>query len=227
MINKKEYMKKWRLSHKEHIKEYDAIHVIERQEACRKYDRTHREKRQEYLRTHKEQKKKTASIYRETHKEQLIEKQRKYRELNKEKIKLSSAEYRRTHQKQIKAHMKIYRHENMPKICAATTKKRREDINYRLLGNLRHRISEALKGNTKSKATRKLLGCSVEKFKGHLELQFTLGMSFSNYGKWHIDHIKPCASFDLTKESEQKQCFHYTNLQPLWAEDNLAKSDKF
>jgi hypothetical protein len=51
-------------------------------------------------------------------------------------------------------------------------------------------------------------------------------MSFKNYGKWHIDHIRPCASFDLSKASEQKECFHYTNLQPLWAEDNLSKGIK-
>jgi hypothetical protein len=48
-------------------------------------------------------------------------------------------------------------------------------------------------------------------------------MSWSNYGKWHVDHIKSCASFDLSKEDEQRKCFHYTNLQPLWAEENLSK----
>jgi desulfoferrodoxin (superoxide reductase-like protein) len=61
-----------------------------------------------------------------------------------------------------------------------------------------------------------------------LEKQFKLGMNWDNYGRsgWHIDHIKPCASFDLTKKEEQLKCFHYTNLQPLWARENLIKSDK-
>jgi hypothetical protein len=59
-----------------------------------------------------------------------------------------------------------------------------------------------------------------------LEKQFTKGMNWKNYGKWHIDHIKPCASFDLSLEHEQKLCFHFTNLQPLWAKDNIRKSDK-
>ena len=74
-----------------------------------------------------------------------------------------------------------------------------------------------------------LLGCSIEVARFHLECQFTKGMSWDNYGYngWHIDHIRPCASFDLTDSEQQKQCFHYTNLQPLWAEDNLKKGDKY
>lgn len=71
--------------------------------------------------------------------------------------------------------------------------------------------------------TIKLIGCSIEQLKQHLEKQFKLGMSWFNYGKWHVDHIKPCASFDLTDIEQQKQCFNYTNLQPLWAEENLVK----
>ena len=77
------------------------------------------------------------------------------------------------------------------------------------------------------------LGCSVKCLKEHLESLFYkhpgsgLKMSWDNYGEWHIDHIKPCSKFDLTIDSEQRECFHYTNLQPLWAEDNLRKSDKY
>ncbi len=52
-------------------------------------------------------------------------------------------------------------------------------------------------------------------------------MTWDNYGEWHIDHIKPCALFDFTKEEQQRECFHYTNLQPLWAKDNMRKSDKY
>jgi hypothetical protein len=51
-------------------------------------------------------------------------------------------------------------------------------------------------------------------------------MNWENQGEWHIDHILPCASFDLTKEEEQRKCFHYTNLQPLWAKDNMIKGSK-
>ncbi len=68
-----------------------------------------------------------------------------------------------------------------------------------------------------------LVGCSTEELKIYLEKQFTDGMSWNNYGEWHIDHIRPCASFDLSDLSQQIECFHYTNLRPLWAEDNKSK----
>jgi hypothetical protein len=98
---------------------------------------------------------------------------------------------------------------------------------------LSKRIWDALKGNCKSKSTIKLLGCSIEFLKLHLSKKFHprtdgLTMVLENYGYrgWHVDHIKPCASFDLSKPEEQRKCFHYTNLQPLWAEENFKKHDK-
>ena len=99
------------------------------------------------------------------------------------------------------------------------------DISYKILCNLRSRLNLAIKGYHKS--TLKLLGCSIKVLRKHLQSKFQPGMSFSNYGKWHVDHIKPCASFDLSKPEEQLLCFHYTNLQPLWAIDNLRKGDKY
>jgi len=59
-----------------------------------------------------------------------------------------------------------------------------------------------------------------------LTFLFTENMSWDNYGKWHIDHVKPCNSFNLAEESEQKICFNWKNLQPLWAKDNLEKGGK-
>ena len=72
-----------------------------------------------------------------------------------------------------------------------------------------------------------LIGCTREKLIEHLENQFLPGMSWENYGKWHVDHIKPCSMFDFTDLEEQKRCFHYSNLQPLWAKDNLSKQDRY
>lgn len=73
-----------------------------------------------------------------------------------------------------------------------------------------------------------LIGCDIEHLIKHLESQFRDGMSWDNYGikGWHIDHIIPCNAFNLWNPEEQKKCFHYTNLQPLWASENLAKSDR-
>ena len=65
-----------------------------------------------------------------------------------------------------------------------------------------------------------------ELINAYKQKQFKVGMSWSNYGKWEIDHIKPCASFDLSKPREQRKCFHYTNLQPLWKLENRSKNDR-
>ena len=111
----------------------------------------------------------------------------------------------------------------------------KENINYKLSAYLRVRLNSTLKGNTKSASATKLLGCSIEELKKHLESQFKEGMSWDNHGRgfngkgmqeWHIDHIKPCASFDLSKLEEQRKCFHYSNLQPLWAKENRMKGSK-
>jgi hypothetical protein len=75
--------------------------------------------------------------------------------------------------------------------------------------------------------TLELLGCNSEFFKEYLENNFLDGMTWENYGEWHIDHMKPCAAFDLTNEDDQRKCFHYTNLQPLWALDNIIKGANF
>jgi hypothetical protein len=103
----------------------------------------------------------------------------------------------------------------------------KNDLNYRVRENLRGRLYKAIKGFTKSKNTLDLLGCSVSDLKVHLEASFDEKMNWNNYGKWHIDHIKPCKLFDLSKESEQITCFHFSNLQPLWAKDNLEKGTNY
>lgn len=69
-----------------------------------------------------------------------------------------------------------------------------------------------------------MTGCNWDQLRQHFENQFQAGMSWDNIGEWHIDHIRPCASFDLTDPEQQKQCFHYTNLQPLWASQNMEKA---
>ena len=113
--------------------------------------------------------------------------------------------------------------------------RRKTDINYKLKKLLARRMLSAIKNIkvsldievNKCARTVELLGCSLTEFKHYLESKFTVGMNWENHGYgdncWHIDHIKPCSAFDLTQESQQKECFHYSNLQPLWQKDNLTK----
>jgi hypothetical protein len=146
---------------------------------------------------------------------------------NTQKLKNQSKLYRKINKVKISIFLKTYNLTHKNKRNQYRRNKRITDLNYKLTENLRTRIWSALKGINRSKNTMKLVGCSVIFLKSHLESNFTSGMSWENYGEWHIDHIKPCASFNLSKPEEQRKCFHYTNLQPLWAKDNLTKHNKF
>lgn len=130
----------------------------------------------------------------------------------------------------IKRKLRQTHEEIQAKRNAYQKKRRKEDPIYKMRCTLRRRLRKALKGNTKSASTFKLLGTTVEHLRQHLEVQFLPGMNWQNHGKgkdkWVVDHIMPCASFDFTKKDQQQMCFHWTNLQPLWDPDNNAKRDK-
>jgi hypothetical protein len=100
------------------------------------------------------------------------------------------------------------------------------DIQYKLRCALRNRIRCAIKHDARSGSAINDLGCSIEYFKNYLEKQFSSGMTWDNYGDWHIDHKKPLISFDLTDPEQFRKAVHFTNLQPLWAMDNLSKGTK-
>jgi hypothetical protein len=105
--------------------------------------------------------------------------------------------------------------------------RRQTDPNFRLGNALRTRIWMALKHNWKSGHTLELLGCTIDHLWDHLEHQFQPGMTRANMGKiWHIDHCRPCASFDLTDPAQQRECFGFMNLQPLFSAENLGKHAK-
>ncbi len=99
-------------------------------------------------------------------------------------------------------------------------------LDTRLKDNLRRRLSKTLKGAPRHKKAHELLGCGLKHFKKHLESLFMEGMSWDNYGVWHIDHIQPCMTFDMTKKSNHSKCFHYKNLRPLWGDDNRKRKKK-
>ena len=103
----------------------------------------------------------------------------------------------------------------------------RQRVNVKIKHNLSRRIRRALLNNQKSGKTVELLGCSIEQLKLFLASQFTPEMQWENYGShWHIDHHIPCAAHDLSDPEEQKRCFHWHNLRPLKARENMRKNDK-
>lgn len=103
----------------------------------------------------------------------------------------------------------------------------KRNLDYRLRDNLRRRLSKALKGHPKDDAAHNLLGCSWRYFKRHIEKQFTEGMCWDNYGLWHIDHLHPLMTYDLTKRGAQRKAFNFKNLRPLWGDENRKRIKKF
>lgn len=105
---------------------------------------------------------------------------------------------------------------------------RRNNPEKRILHCCRSRIRAAICGKKKSVSTRELIGCDIADLMRHLESKFKPRMAWNNYGirGWHIDHIRPCSSFNLLNENELRTCFHFSNLQPLWAAENIRKKDK-
>jgi hypothetical protein len=131
-----------------------------------------------------------------------------------------------------KDYSKNYWKQNKQKILNQKAHKRKNDVAHRMVENLRSYVRQlllkAFKGSptNKTESTSNLIGCTKTQLLQHLQQQYKHGMTDKNYGSWHIDHIIPCSSFDLTNIEERQKCFHYTNLQPLWAAENLAKGDK-
>lgn len=145
---------------------------------------------------------------------------------------LKDAEYQKQWKIKNEEHIQEYKKANIEKrreikriYCNA---KSATDITFKILKNLRSRTRFALKKNVKSDTTENLLGCTIVFFQNYFESLFIDGMTWELFmqGEIHIDHKIPCKLFDLSKEDEQKKCFHYTNLQPLFKEDNLKKGTK-
>ncbi|KKL27313.1 hypothetical protein LCGC14_2386400 [marine sediment metagenome] len=151
---------------------------------------------------------------------------KKWRDANPERHRRNVKLWREKNPDRIKEHER-----NRPSRAAWYRKKRREDINFRIAGSLRSRLRAATRaqlagGSPKKGSAIENLGCTMSELIVHLENQFQQGMSWENYGEWHIDHVKPLSSFDLLREEQVKEVCHFANLQPLWSEDNLRKGNK-
>lgn len=137
--------------------------------------------------------------------------------------------WRQRNIERVKAKDRADRIKNRAKDNARRIARYATDPKFRLRQLLRGRIHDALacKDVRKSKSTMILTGCDIVFLMGYLEARFKPGMTWKNHGTvWEIDHRIPCASYDLTDESHQRSCFHYSNLQPLFKGDNASKGAK-
>ena len=145
--------------------------------------------------------------------------QQRKKEVNAERYKRNMAVIKERH--------KANYQKTKDKIREKHNKRKLTDPEYVLKRRLRSRLKNIINDlgskRYKIKSALSLLGCGLLEFKKHIESKFFEGMSWDRLSEIHIDHIKPCAAFDLTNIDEQKKCFHYTNLQPLWIEENLSK----
>lgn len=193
---------------------------FDEKEYHKKYYAANREKlhrqRQEWAARNRERVKKSQLESRKRRRDALKETSRAFYRANKEAKLAYQKAYRAANPEKVRKNARRYRKKLL-----------REDINFRLRHQLACRVKDALKkGYKKAAKTESLLGADIPFVRAWLEAKFLPGMSWENYGTWHIDHIRPCASFDLTAPEQQKLCFHYSNLQPLWALDNLRKGSR-
>jgi hypothetical protein len=121
-----------------------------------------------------------------------------------------------------------YYKKNRNRILETAAARTRQRPGLRLAKAARCRVWNLIKrtGKAKTKRTFDLIGCSHQFLMSWLQSKFTDGMTWDNYGEWEVDHIVPCASFDLSREDHQRACFHYTNMQPLWKRENRIKHDR-
>lgn len=190
-------------------------------------DNTYQDKRGYFRPYCKECDKKRSVVYKAKNLEKVRSRNREYGRKHKKKRADYNKEYNKKNKEIIAKKAKIYWSKDANKKRKAKRKREQyaNNLEFRVISNCRTRMYRALKGQQKSKTTEKLVGCSFKELKTYLEAKFTEDMNWDNYGEWHIDHILPCASFDLSKKEEQSKCFHYTNLQPLWGIDNIIKRD--
>lgn len=179
----------------------------------------------------KEDKERKKKAYRQN-KDKFLLKNKEYYAENRESVLESKKEYYKNNKSNIQKTHRGYYNKNKEVIVkhniSYINNRSKIDECFRLSRNLRSRLNKALHGNYKSGSAVKDLGCSIEELKKHLESKFQEGMSWDNYGLrgWHVDHIQSLITFNLSDPEELKKACYYTNLQPLWAEDNLSKGSK-
>lgn len=197
------------------------------------FNRKQREYREKNKEKHKEYHKEYHKKYRENNLEKLSTYHKEWWEKNKQKVNEKRKNKYNTdgkYKEEIKEKSRRVGKTDSykKKIKENDYKRRRSDIQWKLRQSLRVRLNKAIRNEQKVGSAVEDLGCTIDELKIYLENQFQEGMSWENWKHdgWHIDHIKPLASFDLEDPEQFKQACHYTNLQPLWCYDNLSKGSK-
>lgn len=163
-------------------------------------------------------------------KNKALQKQNDYYNSHKEERKAYMLHYKEVNKDKLITKRKEYTSNNKKKISEYIKNKRKIDASFRITCALRRRLQKTINSQKgyKNAKTMLLLGCTADDLKVYLESKFLPTMTWDNYGKlWHIDHIIPCSSFDLTNEKEQQKCFHYSNLQPLFATTTIIDGVKY
>lgn len=143
-----------------------------------------------------------------------------------EKLRAYTRNHYKNNTKKVGEYNRKYNKQNREAAARRLRKRRKNDPVFNLSMRLRSRLYSALRKNCKSGSAVRDLGCSIDYLKEYLESKFSEGMTWANRSQWHIDHIIPLSSFDLTQRDQILKACHYTNLQPLWAKDNLRKGTK-
>lgn len=204
----------------------------------KEYRKKNKERMTEYNKKYWQDTKETQTeknkVWRQNNQERIKENMRKWLEENADRKKQTDKKYREEHREQKNEYMRLWKRKNYLKL-KWMPEKSKELFEHKIKYNTSRRIREML-GQEKSERCLDYVGCSLDKFRIHLESSFQDGMSWKNYGEstthgkrfaWHIDHIIPCSAFDLSNPIHQRACFHYKNLQPLWWDQNIQKLNKF
>jgi hypothetical protein len=179
---------------------------------------------------HKERNNARSRAYYLAHKEQQAQRMAEWRNANKEKIRHLNAKYRKNNKDKCRKNKESWRKNNPDKVRVIQTRYAAKKLKacpvFCLKNRMRVRMCQAIRsaGVYKTDRTLALIGCTSKQLKKHIESKFLPGMTWSNRRRWHVDHIVPIAAFDISTEEGQRAAFHYTNLQPLWAKDNLKKA---
>ena len=179
---------------------------------------TKKEYNAKYYRDHKEEKAKYRAIYYQEHKEKAAI----YYQEHKEERTI----YLQKNMKEMAKYQVIYQREHKEENNKRRTERRKNDIQFRMACNLRSRMVRVAKNKCKSGSAIRDLGCSIGQFRLYIENQFELGMTWDNYGEWHLDHIQPLSSFNLEDRSEFITASNWLNYQPLWGKDNISKGNR-